>query len=190
MPAELLTDRGVRSLKPIAKPYDVMDGNGLAIRVMSSGHKTFVFISRFGSRHPARRSLGAYSPTAKGTKKRTDDELLAMTTRTLAEAREKAQLWRDTVAAGKDPQAEMDRRLREQRQKDAVTFAAVVEAYIADVAVGPDPAHPRQRKGREVAADLRRVFVPLWGQRVIADITRREVQAVIKDVRDHGTDES
>jgi integrase len=91
------------------------------------------------------------------------------------------------VRKGVNPQAEADReRLAAQRQREN-SFAAVVEDYIRLEVIGPDPAKPKQRKGHEVARELRRVFVLLWGDRPVTSITRRDVLAAIEDVRDHGT---
>ena len=45
---------------------------------------------------------------------------------------------------------------------------------------------PKQRRGQNVARELRRVIVPLWGNRPAADVTRAEVQAMIETVRDKG----
>jgi Arm DNA-binding domain len=67
MTKRALTDRAIKSLanKP-AKPgktYDVPDAivPGLAIRVMPSGMRSFVLVTRFpGRKNPTRRSLGRY----------------------------------------------------------------------------------------------------------------------------------
>jgi Arm DNA-binding domain len=81
-----LSDRAIKALKPASKPYIRSDGivPKLGLRVMPSGHKTFVLVSRFpGSRNPVPRALGAYGAL------------------TLAEARAKAREWLELIATGK-----------------------------------------------------------------------------------------
>jgi integrase len=169
-----LSDRAIKALKPASKPYIRSDGivPKLGLRVMPSGHKTFVLVSRFpGSRNPVPRALGAYGAL------------------TLAEARAKAREWLELIATGKDPAQEAERQRNENARRQANTFAGVVEDYIRLEVIGPDPNVPRQRKGREVARDLRRVFVPLWSDQPIPDVGRHDVLAAIEAVRDHGTDQ-
>jgi len=60
----------------------------------------------------------------------------------------------------------------------------MLDDYVRLVAVGPDPANPRQRKGNDVARDLRRTFVPMWGERPVTGVTRQDVLAAIEAVRD------
>jgi integrase len=43
-----------------------------------------------------------------------------------------------------------------------------------------------ERKGREVARDIRRVFIPAWGSRPITDITALEVRSLIKKFKEDG----
>lgn len=168
-----LSDRTIKALKPASKPYIRSDAivPKLGLRVMPSGHKTFVLVSRFpGSRNPVPRALGAYGAL------------------TLADARAKAREWLEVIATGKDPAREEERQRNENARRQANTFAAVVEDYIRLEAIGSDPAKPKQRKGREVARDLRRTFFPLWGSRPITELTPSDVLSVIEAVRDRGSD--
>jgi hypothetical protein len=164
-----LTDRGIKALKPGAQAYVQMDAivPNLGIRTMPSGHKTFVLVTRFpSSPHPTPKRLGSYGELS------------------LEQARAKGRTWLELLGQGKDPVEEEARLLEENQRSQANTFAVVVEDFVRLVAVGPDPANPYQRKGLEVARDLRRVFVPIWGRRPIASITRREVLAVVEGMRD------
>ena len=45
---------------------------------------------------------------------------------------------------------------------------------------------PGERKGEEVARDLRRVFVAAWGKRPITDISPLEVRKIVKEYADQG----
>jgi hypothetical protein len=156
-----LTDRTIKALanKPAApgKTYDVPDGivPGLAIRVMPSGKRSFVLVTRSpGRKNPTRRSLGEYGAI------------------TLDAARDRAREWLDLVRRGVDPQVEEERRRIAELRKHTHTFAAVAEQYIK-VHVS------KTRKAHGVSQSIRREFIAVWGERPIADISRRDVLAVI-----------
>ena len=156
-----LTDLKIRSLKAAEKPFDVKDTQvpGLHVRVMPTGHRSFVLLGRFpGKPHPTRRALGGYG------------EL------TLEEARDKATAWRKLISRGIDPQVQQERDRQAALRRQQTTFAAVAEDFIKDKL-------PRERKGREVEQDIRREFIPHWGRRPITEITAQDVRAVIKAVK-------
>jgi integrase len=168
MTRALLTDRYVRGLpkKPATKGshYDVMDSvvPGLGVRVSETGRCTFVLVARFpGRTNPTRRAIGECGAI------------------TLEAARAKARQWLELISQGKDPALEEERARAAQLRRQANTFAAVAEDFIkAKLA--------REAKGREVERDIRRVFMPPWGHRPIADILAGEVRAVVKRVADEG----
>src|SRR5438128_5162336 len=99
-----LTDRYLKSLKPAADgPYDIMDTvvDRMGVRVMGSTAQpvlSFILYTRFRdatgaiSKRPTRRALGAYvePPEIDTEQELTVEELLALDTLTLAEARRKA----------------------------------------------------------------------------------------------------
>jgi Arm DNA-binding domain len=83
-----LSDHKIKAAKPAKKSYDVLDTvvPGLALRVMPSGTKSLVLISRFpGAPNPTRRSLGLYGRI------------------TLRAARIKARKWFEQLQRGIDP---------------------------------------------------------------------------------------
>jgi integrase len=167
-----LTDRTIKALKPAAQAYVRSDAivPSLGIRVMPSGHKTFVLVTRFpGGRHPVPKRLGSYG------------EL------TLEEARAKGRGWLELLGQGRDPTLEEERLRKENGRRRSNTFGTVVEDYIRLVLLGPDPGTLRQRKGKEVARDLRRVFLPLWAARPITDVSPEDVQSAIEAVREYGS---
>src|SRR4051794_29157178 len=90
----ILTDRfiGSAKIKPATGRKDYSDAlvPGLALRVTSNGHKSFVLIARYPAnpRNPTRRALGDYG------------EL------TLEEARDKARRWLHLIKRGLDPKIE------------------------------------------------------------------------------------
>jgi integrase len=166
MPKRTLNDRILKAIKPAqpGKLYDVMDiiVPGLGVRVSDTGRRTFILVTRFpGSRNPTRRALGEYG------------EL------TLEKARHKARDWLELIRKGRDPKhEEQHQRLMEQRKR-ANTFAAVAEDFIAEKL-------PAERKGREVERDIRREFLPAWGNRPVVEIRPYDVRAVVKAAKDRG----
>ena len=161
-----LTDRYLQSLKgsPGGRPYDVRDAEirGLRVRIMPSGERSFVLLARFQhDANPTRRALGTYPALS------------------LAGARDKARKWRELIGRGIDPAQEEERTRAAELRKQRVTFAAIAEDFIAEKL-------PGESKGYEVARDIRRVFIPLWGKRPAADITALDVRTVIRAVKAEG----
>ena len=162
------TDRELKALKPKADWYDAWDEleRGLAIRVGPKNTKgnfrrTFVVVARFNGKSPTRRAIGEYPGLS------------------LQEAREKASEWRKLAKKGKDPKREEERAKREELRKQGTTFESVAEAFIKTVL-------PHQRKGKVVERQLRREFIPQWGDRPIDEITPLDVSEVIRDVVKRG----
>jgi integrase len=98
---------------------------------------------------------------------------------TLADARTKAQEWLKLIRQGIDPIIEEERRRAGELRRQENTFAAVAEDFIKEKVA-------TERKGREVARDIRRVFIPAWGSRPITDITALEVRSLIKKFKEDG----
>lgn len=172
-PKRTLNDRGLKAAKaaPKGATYDLMDAvvPGFGLRVSETGRKTFILLTRYpGSRNPTRRSLGLYGAL------------------TLEQARNKARDWLELIRKGVDPGEEVERLRKAEERKRSNSLASVVEDYIKFAVIGPDPENPRQRRGARVARELRDML-PLWDGKSITEISRENVQAVIKAVRDHGT---
>jgi integrase len=154
-----LTDRLLKSLKP-AKPgkhYDRWEQDGLGVRVSDKGTKTFVLMARVHGpdSYPTRRAIGHYPSIS------------------LADARATAAQWRRLIAQGKDPAIEIGRQQAAELRKRKTAFATVAEDFIRDALKG-------QRKAHEVARDIRRVFISVWGKRPITDISALEARDLIK----------
>lgn len=155
-----LTDRLLASVKGANAPYDIRDTEvpGLRCRVMPSGERSFVLLARFpkNPKHPTRRALGTYPVLS------------------LADARAKAIEWKRQIGAGIDPVAEAERRRREEERKQAGSFAAVAEQFIA---------HCHSKKLRTASMmehDLRKTFVAEWRARPITDIQPDDVKRIIR----------
>lgn len=158
-----LTDSLVRDLNENVLVMDT-EVPGLAVRVSPQGKKTFVLVSRFGTKNPTRRALGTFPET------------------NVREARDRAREWRRMIAQGVDPKAEQARRRREEQRKQANSFAAVAEDFFAHI------KRQKQRRAADVERAVRRVFVAQWGDRPIADIDRFDVQSVIDHTMKRGKD--
>lgn len=155
-----LTDRGVKALKPSpeGKSYEVMDAvvPGLGVRVSLGGKRTFVLVRRFpGSDNPTRRAMGEYGAL------------------TLEQARTRARQWLELIQRGKDPAAEEAVQRAKEARKREVLISSVVEDFAREKLAG-------ERKGQEVARDLRRDLVGPLGNIPITEVTRSEIRALVK----------
>lgn len=169
MTKRTLTDRFLKAAKPRVdgKPREIMDDQvrGLGIRIMGTADNpvlTFVLVARYGAaKNPTRRAIGRYGEI------------------TLADAREKATAWRSLIAAGKDPQMEIERQRLEEQRRQEQRFSVIAEEYIKR-------ALPAQRRGEAVEKTIRRELIAVWGERPISDINRHDVVALIDTVIDRG----
>jgi integrase len=159
-----LTDTFVRALQPAPAgkrdEYWDMRVPGFGVRVTDRGAKSFVLYARFPpSRVPARRALG-------------DANKLG-----LAAARRLAREWQDLIEQGRDPKEVARKSWLDAQRAQRTTFGVVAEDWLQEVVLG------KQRKGDEVAADVRRLLVVRWGARPVADITTLDVRDLIRVVK-------
>jgi integrase len=171
MAKKTLTDRTLKALEKrpaeAGKTYDVADGEvqGLYVRVMPSGTRSFVYIARYpGRKNPTRRSLGKYGRL------------------TLEQAREKAREWHALIDCGVDPRDDIKRKRLAEQRKQENSFRAVAEEFIRLAVV-------RQRKNHQVQQDLEREFISKWGGRPITEITQADIVRVLDAVVKRGKDE-
>jgi len=182
-----LTDRYLKSLKPAdnGRPYEVMDTvvDRMGVRVMGSTAQpilSFILYTRFPDftgalkKAPTRRALGTYiePPEVEPEQELTVEELLALDTLTLAEARLKAQEWQRMIARGVDPGAETARRKQVKIENRKNTFDVIFEALKIEKLA-------KERKGKEVERDIQNNFLPEWKEKPITDITELDVLVVI-----------
>jgi integrase len=158
-PPRTLTDRSLKVMRPDAdgKPHDVRDAEvrGLAVRIMGSGQRSFVLVTRFpGSKNPTRRALGEYPSIS------------------LEAAREKARKWRDLIARGIDPSLAEEKERAANLQRQQNTVGAVADAWFRDKL-------STERKGKEVEREVRNEFLSVWASRPIVDITDLDVLSII-----------
>jgi integrase len=91
----------------------------------------------------------------------------------LAAARAKAKVWLDLIEQGRDPALVAQQEQLAQRRTIQTTFAVVADAWLHE------RVHGKQRKAHEVATDVRREFIPRWGNKPITEITALDVRNLI-----------
>lgn len=158
-----LTKRSVDAAEPQDKDYVIWDDElpGFGLRVFVSGKRSYVI--QYRSRGRSRRYTiglhGVWSPD-------------------LARREAKAQLGR--AAQGDDPAEE-----REEERK-ALTLKDLCEQYIADMEAGLVLGKGgRPKKETTVATDvgrIRRHIIPLLGTRRVRDITKPDMNNLMKDI--------
>ena len=157
-----LTDTAIHGLKTPEKGTRtrLMDTvvTNFGVTVTDNGAKSYFLVARFpgGSPHATRRELGAVGSL------------------TLADARDRARRWNALIALGKDPVREEERERDAQIKKDAVTFGAIAEKFIADKL-------PDERNGHDVELAIRRDLLPVWESKPILEITDVDVETVVRD---------
>ncbi|MFI5016053.1 MAG: tyrosine-type recombinase/integrase [Hyphomicrobiales bacterium] len=163
-----LTDRFVKSRGPAEKGKrdDYADAivPGLALRVTERGHKSFVLVARYPHkpRNPTRRALGDYGAI------------------TLDQAREKARGWLELITKGVDPRVKEAREKAAALRRQANSFAAVAEEFLARHG-------SKLKKAEEAKRILDGEFVKRWGARPITDVMPEEVSTAISAIVKRGS---
>lgn len=172
----MLTDAGIRKLKA----GDYGDRDGLSVRIGKTGAAMF----RFSYRSPTdgkikRISLGRYLAASQRAGHNAGDGV------TLAEARAEALRLRGLVKAGIDPAESVK---AEKAATEAAKLAALRAPSFKELFADYDA---RELSTKRTAADLRRLIernaLPTLGPRKVAEITRREVVAMLNGIRDAGS---
>jgi integrase len=188
MPQRLkLTDRKLKALKPApaGQRIEIFDAivPSLMIRVTDKGHRSFALYTRVpnadGSRTPARLAIGDSPAT------------------TLDRAREKARDWLELIDRGKDPRQELVAQRQEEQRRRAGSFGAVAEDFLRRYG-------PTIEKRTDLETTIRSDFLrqerktvdgkatwvdtkePGWRDKLIGDIARADVVAVIDRIVDRG----
>ena len=181
MGKQVLTDKGIKALKPAPKGQrkDYMDAivPGFGIRVTDkaddkgkAAQKTFVLVARYpgGNGNPTRRALGEYGALA------------------LDKARGKARDWIELIRKGVDPATEIERArqaaegAKAAEQKAAsMTIRAAMEDYIVRHV-------SKTRKAADVEREIRKEIIPSWGDRLVSEITEDDVTALVRAIADRG----
>ena len=150
-----LTDLAVKKLKKRKKRYEVLDANGLYVRVMSSGAKSWVYRYNFDGK-PRRMTIGAYPGIS------------------LAQARESHAMAMQDIQRGIDPGAEL------QREKAKYKAEPTVEDLLNEFW---EMELKKTPSGKERRRLIEKDVLPTWGNRKASSITRRDAVLLIDKVR-------
>jgi integrase len=165
-----LTDTYIRTRRPAPsgqrdETQDTVHPR-LRLRVTDTGHKSFIYLSRFpDSPHPTRRALGDYSVL------------------TLEEARKKARSWDELIGKGIDPKQEEQRLQDEGERNRQATHENIFSARAKEYLEGPVARH---RQSKETARIVRKELLPIWADRPLDSITSKDVKALVKAIADRG----
>jgi integrase len=162
-----LTDLFVEKLKPPAEGrVEIFDTTfpGLALRVTSTGHKSWSTYYWAAGRH-RRYTIGAY-PVFKP-----------------ADARKAASEALHRVEAGGDPSEEKRARRTAPAPED-LTFAAVARRYLKQQVEKNTAASTYRETMRIIEQDV----IPVWGKRPIGSIARRDVSALVDAKAESGAE--
>src|SRR6516165_9526392 len=154
-----LKDVAVRNAKPSAKPRKLSDGGGLHVLIEPTGSKLWRLAYRFGGKQKTL-ALGIY-PTV-----------------SLEEARRHRDEAKKLLARAVDPSVQ--RKADRHAGRDA-TFRGVAEELIAKL----------EREGRAQATLRKKRWLldfafPAFGDRPVADITARELLALLRQIEARG----
>ena len=155
-----LTDTKVRSAKPEAKEYSLVDGDGMFLLIHPNGSKYWRFRFRFGGKQHLI-AFGVYPETS------------------LADARQKREEARRLVAAGVDPR-EHKRAVKEEQAKEVITFESVARDWHAS-----NQKWSESHSGR-VLKSLEDNLFDAIGKRNIAELKTRDLLIPIKAVEMSG----
>lgn len=150
-----LSDLGIQKIKPKEKRFEVSDGKGLALRIMPTGKKSWIY--RYMIDGKARRmTLGPY-PTI-----------------TLSEARELHAKAMQTIERGEDPGTKQQE--EKATRKAAPTVADLITEFW-DMELQHTPS------GKERKRLMTKDVLPAWGDRKAMSITRRDTVLLVDEVR-------
>ena len=155
-----LTDTKVRSAKPEAKEYSLVDGDGMFLLIHPNGSKYWRFRFRFGGKQHLM-AFGVYPETS------------------LADARHKREAARKLVAAGIDPR-EQKRAVKEELAKEVFTFEAVAREWHAT-----NKKWSKDHSNR-VLKTLEDFLFPAIGKNNITELKTRDLLGPIKAVEKSG----
>lgn len=164
MPARF-TDTSLRALKPQAERYDIREGDGFMVRVFPSGAKSFCYVyDHNGKRN--RLTLGRFPE---------------MSLKDARAAHRDAQSLRH---AGINPATAKVEKASAARQKEEAARLATVAALCASYI--ERHAKQKKRSWKQDETILKNVL-PYIGKRPAADITRREINALIDRIMTRGS---
>lgn len=163
----VLTDKLLKAQRPSDKRWDLVDSvvPGLIASVNPSGTITLMLRTRVGARSPIRRAIGLHGRI------------------TVEQARRTCRDWLELLHRGGDPN-EARRQAQEEERRAALTRADQRVATVVDKLCSRKLK--QQRRGYVVERIIRRDLLPHWQDRLITDLTHRDVREVIERVVERG----
>ncbi|WP_051134337.1 site-specific integrase [Methylocystis sp. ATCC 49242] len=155
-----LTVKQIESLRPKARPYETLDGDGLYVTVRPNGSKSFNLRYRFGGR--------------------SKNLTIGLAAIGLAEARRLAQEARAEIARGNDPCSQKAMRVaaaKVSQQPARDSIAEIVDLFL-EKHVKPKT---RPNSARETERLLRREIVARWGDRKLSTVSRGDVRRLLEE---------
>lgn len=160
-----LTDTQLRTLKAREKIYTINDMDGLAVRVLTSGTRTWQFRYQLdGKGHQF--SFGVYPEI------------------TLREARDMRDRARVLLARGECPRS-VRKNLPEKTDDALVKFADVAERW-QELRIGRLKSESRQGSISQSQRYLAKEVLPAIGNKPVVDVTRAEVLAILRRIEARG----
>ena len=166
-----LTVRGINALKP-ASPgmrYVIWDTEvpNFGLRVTDAGKISFIVMRRVNGKL-LRRVVAEHRTGAEYTEG------------LLSNARDGARRALEDMRQGVDPTQKRALAQKERLAAQANSFGVVAEEFIKRHVL------PKLKTGKEVESAIRRELIPIWGDRPIGEITRRDVVKLLEKVVDDG----
>ena len=160
MAGRKLTSKAVDAAKPGASRREIPDGlvAGLYLVVQPSGAKGWAVRYRAATGKPRKATLGRYPQMD------------------LSAARTAAKEAFQAVERGDDPAAAK----KAERQARADTFANVAEDFVEK------HCKRHNRSWKEQQSILQRHATPVWGDRPVAGLAKRDVIELVESIHDHG----
>jgi len=158
----MLTDTAIRKAKPAVSPLKLSDGGGMYLLVKPDGGKYWRMNYRFDGKQKTL-SFGVY-PTV-----------------TLADARQRREDARKLLANDSDP-GEVRKVMKAERIEAAIAAADTFETMAREWMARQEVAEITRRKNEWLLGHL----FPSIGKRPIADITARELLAVLREIEAAG----
>lgn len=160
-----LTDTQLRTLKAREKTYTINDMDGLSIRVLTSGTRTWQFRYRLGGKSQ-RISFGIYPEIS------------------LRDARDLRDRARAKVAKGECPRVVRENTAHSSTD-DAVKFSEVCERW-QELRVGRLKSESRQGSVSQSQRYLNSEILPVIGDKPVAEVTRAEVLKILRKIEARG----
>jgi integrase len=168
-----MNDLQIRRISPKEKRFEVLDHDGLCLRVMPSGAKSFIYRYLFDGR-PRRMTLGVYRPPQQRLDYHTEGTVGKLPFLSLSEAREEHAKARAKLRRGIDPGEEKKAAL--DTRKAAPTFENFIKEFW-------EVELKEKKSGPETLRLLQKDILPPWGSRKVIDIKRRDIVLLLDHIR-------